>query len=683
MQHMIPASFTMPLTTLFARRSAQHMSNGTTVQASNDTTIMVPAEPVHHKRNSSGGRIAAGFRKIFSGRDHDNSTSQVSVDTPSSQLSESQRSRPSSPETASTPPSTAGSSSPGLANKNARTDLEPAATSPEVSPTTESLCEAPIHATTGPHDDIVSAAPAQESNHHDAIMAAYAKAEEILAARHATLQTKAEDGKGLKKHLGLKLKNITAKEAAKAKETHTAGAGPSLPRPEPAPRSTEVRRQPQTASDAMAMLERRERIMSITYGAVFYGCQDAYDKLERLNNHFCDRDSGLKPLNADIVIGFGDYHLRANDLGFFEHTWIARYNYFRLFQRKLNSREISIDDYEFLVEQLFPADDAQLLDPEDFDIYLEPLVEEGIFDMDQFLLLRDLGVSQEEMDRTIHYTHPDVAPRVQARRNADNKYFRMPQRAMRTGSIDLPGQPRRDDNLHQYLQLLVEAAVYKQTHYRGFYFGNAAAELGRFHQAYALSEKDKLLPPELTDYNRSWTYAESRLLERGQLLCNLLKQYQAGTITDFGVLRVVRATLVPLPGQPRFGRTYLEKMLYDRSVGAGMAIHQIPEILSLMREHDSVMSCPTVRQTMIADMQNTAVAFEAEEKIRLADIKADRRTFKKQLKKELGVWGRVKRKAKGVFGRKKAVVEAEGFNPFSPEHGSCVPEGKADGSFYA
>lgn len=659
----------MALSSLFSWRSAYHRSNNTADLSDSVEAAITSADSNDHKSNASGW-IAASIRKIFSFREHEDSAhlcvtgasiANTPVNASATQPQESQQSRTPSPEPrttssaehvagtpnslATTPPTTAGSAFPESRYTKAGTTSQ-----------------------------------TKELSEHDLVMAAYVKAEETLAARHAGLQVKPND-KNPKSHVAMIIQKATKNEVLKVKRTRTKDVVPSVPRPAPASRSTEVRRQPRTAGDAAAMMQRRDRIMRMTYGAVYYGCDDSIEKLERLITHFNDQADGRKPVTADIVIGFGDYHLRANDLGDFERTWIARYNALCILKYKQTGRALSFEDYELLAQHFFPADDARLLTPEYFNIFLEPLAEEGVLTKEEFLEIRELGVTQEELDSGTTYTPPAVAPRVRARQAANSRMFRMPKRVMRTGAINLAVQAKPTDNLDWYLRLLVEAAVYKQTHYRGFFFGDAAFTLNQFYQAYQLSKQDRLLPPELTEYNRPWTYAESRLLERGQLLCKLLKKYEAGTITDFGLLRIVRATLVQVPGQPGFSKDSIERLLYDRVVNAGIPIRRVPEILALLPENDAAFSSQKVRHAILASMNETALGYEAEEKVRMAEMMADQAAFAKKVKKELGVWGRIKSKAKGALRRKK--VEDKAFNPFSPELKISAPAPKDDGSFYA
>ncbi|KAH9865976.1 hypothetical protein J1614_008540 [Plenodomus biglobosus] len=679
----------MPLSSLFSWRSVYQRSSNSADLSDSVEAAITSADSNDHKSNASGW-IAASFRKIFSDQEHEDSAhlrvagasiANDPVNASGTQPQESQVKYPMYSAILTKLPSNAQQSHTPSPQPRTTSSAERVAGTPNSLATTPPTTAGSIFPESR-YGKAGTALQTQELSEHDLAMAAYAKAEEILAARHAGLQVKPDGKKNPKSRVAMIIKKATKNEVLKVKRTRTKDAVPSVPHPAPASRSTEARRQPRTAGDAAAMMQRRDRIMRMTYGAVYYGCDDSIEKLERLITHFDDQANGRKPVTTDIVIGFGDYHLRANDLGDFERTWIARYNALCILKYKQTGRALSFEDYELLAQHFFPADDARLLTPEYFDLFLEPLAEEGVLTKEEFLEIRDLGVTQDELDSGATYTPPAVAPRVRARQAANSRTFRMPKRDMRTGAINLAGQAKPTDNLDWYLRLLVEAAVYKQTHYRGFFFGDAAFTLNQFYQAYQLSKQDRLLPPELTEYNRLWTYAESRLLERGQLLCKLLKKYEAGTITDFGLLRIVRATLVQVPGQPGFRKDSIQRLLYDRVVNAGILIRQVPEILALLPDNDAAFSSQKVRQEMLASMNETALAYEAEETDRMAKIKADQAAFAKKVKKELGVWGRIKRKAKGALGRKKK-VEDKAFNPFSPEHKSSAPIPKDDGSFYA
>ncbi|KAF2844914.1 hypothetical protein T440DRAFT_546662 [Plenodomus tracheiphilus IPT5] len=677
MQSRVPRSFSMPLTTLFQSRSAQRASDETANLSDNIKTnfdnmvATTSTRTNHHKRNSSG-RVAAGHYCDRPSQRISHHITRVTAHTTSSadQVASTTAS------SRYTPPSTASSAPLASCESLVCAVSQPAVAPPKVNKANaRGVLENPDHTAinTSP------SSPLQHLSQHELAMAAYARAEEILAHRHAGLKAQPDSGKEPKQRSAVIVKQATADGTAKVKKMRTKDTANFAPATAPS-RCTEIQRQPRTAGDAVAVMQRRERVMKMVYSAIC-GSDDAQEKLDRLNAHYGEQDNGTKSLQADIIIGFGDCHFRANEFGEFEHIWISRYNALCILRQKLDARIIANADYDNIKDHLFPDENTRPLTPEYFEMFLEPLAEEDVLTKEQAIAIGGLGVTQQELDSGYEFTPVLNVPDMLARQAQNSKPFRMPERKMRTSSADVTDSSKPDDNLLWYLRVLVQAAVYKQPYYRGFFFGNdAAATLNNFYQAHKLSQQDKLLPPTLTKFNRPWTYSETRMLERGQLLCNMLKQYEAGTITDFGVLRIVRATLVHVPGQPRFHRTGLEQMLYDRAVGAGIPMSRIPTILSLLPENDNAFACPTMREELLGAMNVTAAAFEVEDSVRLAEIAADQKAYKKMMNKELGIWGRVKRKAKGVFGKKKVVLNT--FNPFSPEHGSCVPAGKEDGSFY-
>ncbi|KAI8942937.1 hypothetical protein NX059_000975 [Plenodomus lindquistii] len=681
----------MSIRKMFGLRSARRASDNTTGPQNNNeprynTSSTTSIESTGHARGASS-RLRNGLRKVFDlSKSHRHDTAQSSAiassgDAPTSSTAKSQ-SRTSSPlactsssaahntssnSPTSTPPSTAVSAVADTCLSSAHS-----INLPVVAPPSATTAAAPTVLKTCPstsqhvQDDATSAARAGELSEQEVAMAAFERANAILEARHAALNPKPVDGSKPSKAV------VKVNKAHQHKATTTVAKNPSHPH------FSRVKPTFATAADAATAMQRRQHVMGLVYESVFYGYADSQDKLHQLNDHFHKRSVGLKGLDSDIIIGFGDFHFRASELGNLEHKWLARYNTICLLQDRHDARVLGGEDYEYLKEQLIPGDDGNQLTPAYFEIFLESLKEEGVLTDSEFLSIRDLGVTQDELEAGFRYIAPHIPARDLARQAQNLRLFRMPERHI-VGSLAQDYTPA--DSLQSYLRTLVEAAVYKQKFYQGFFFGDAAKDLGNYLKAHQQAQQNELHASN-DYYFRAWTFQESRILDRGRLLCQLFKQYEEGAITDFGVLRIIRATLVHVPGQPRFFTESLEQLLYNRASSSNLPIAMIPEILALLPEHDNAFACPVQREEILGKLNATAQAFEVEETERLATIEANSKAYKQIVKQNLGIWGRVKRKAKTVFGRKKKGGEGKAFNPFDPVHGSCVPADKDDGSFY-
>jgi hypothetical protein len=155
-------------------------------------------------------------------------------------------------------------------------------------------------------------------------------------------------------------------------------------------------------------------------------------------------------------------------------------------------------------------------------------------------------------------------------------------------------------------------------------------------------------------------------MQRGHLITDLLKKYEMGVLTDFGLIRAIRATYVNIPAQPFWCVEDLESFLYHRIPESGLQISMIADILVLHPDHDTATASPRLRKTVVDAIKERVKGFEKEEEARLKEIDLSYMTFEQQKKAEMSRWECVKAGWKSVFGKKEVLIP---FDPFAPEHG--------------
>lgn len=155
-------------------------------------------------------------------------------------------------------------------------------------------------------------------------------------------------------------------------------------------------------------------------------------------------------------------------------------------------------------------------------------------------------------------------------------------------------------------------------------------------------------------------------MQRGLLICSLLVDFQNGIVTDFGILRAVRSTFVPLPAQSFFSVEELESFLYHRVADSGISACMIPRIIALHPENDATWAKPRLRHHLVSDLKERAEQFEQEEAQRRRDIASSYSTFESVRKAQMSMWERVVARLGKVLGKKEVLVP---FDPFAPEHG--------------
>jgi len=489
-----------------------------------------------------------------------------------------------------------------------------------------------------------------------AAMAAMRAAEKLLSQRHAAIKPQAANTSKRMKPLG-----IISKKAGQRASSAPAQGCSNMPMP------VQRRTQSSTANKAIEALNRRQAVKDLAFFAAD-GCPTNVAIIDQMTAHLQLQDRHAAGEIPDFTFKVNGVNICTSQIlkGSIERNWLVRYNITISNVKLVERRLLNAEDHELILAQLFPQERAHILKPEHFEIYMDGLGEEGIFTKAQAKGIADVGVTMEEFDKGAYYTLSSGSKYKDRSANAVS-IFDIPRPTIRTISSNStrPAKPQVQKDLYPYLRILVEAAVYNQNFWKGYYFPNARSKLNDFYQAYKLTQEGWLLPPNLTDYKRSWSYRETRLLQRGQYICNLLSQYEANQLIDFGIVRAIRATYVGIPAQPSWCAEDLESFLYHRVTDSGLVVSKIPEILLLHPENDAVVANPPLRQRVGEALEARMRLFEAEEAARLNEIHQSQSTFKEVKKMRMTRWGRAVAGWKKVFGKKVVVPP---FNPYDPLH---------------
>ncbi|KAG9193629.1 hypothetical protein G6011_03664 [Alternaria panax] len=498
--------------------------------------------------------------------------------------------------------------------------------------------------------------PDTDTSEMEAAIADRYTAEKLLAQRHAAIKPQANTGERLKP-LGTILKKRDYRDS------HSIARLPSSFSPS-AYRQSNLR----TANRAIEALRRRKAVKDLAFYAAD-GCPTNIEIMDQINAHFHLKARHIDDEIPDITFNVNGVCIRASEMpkGSVERNWITRYNAVVHNAELVERRLMNSEDHEMIVAQLFPEDRRHILKAEHFEIFMNGLGEEGILTKVQAKSIATVAVSLEEFEQGVHYIEGSVQKCGHRRNPTAATIIDIPHQASR-GISSFPScqtSGQSQDELYYYLRILVEAAVYDQKFWKGYFFPNARNRLNDFYEAYKITLDGWLLPPNLTDYKREWTHREIRLLHRGQLICDLLKQYEANEVTDFGIIRAIRATFVGIPAQPCWCPEDLESFLYHRINESGLAVSNIPNILVLHPEHDMTFANSSLRRHVTNELRGRAEQFEKEEVARLREIDRSYITFREAKKRRMTKWKRVKEGWRKAFGKKQVVVP---FDPFAPEH---------------
>lgn len=440
------------------------------------------------------------------------------------------------------------------------------------------------------------------------------------------------------------------------------GRSVSLPARMPAPEHH--RQQPQTANDACEGYQRRQLIRDIAYGAAVHQCEVATAFIDRINAHSAFK--ARHPDTPDVTLYFEGVLVHVSQLGSVEWKWISRFNAARSNSHHVERRLMGPDDCEIIFTQLFPTDTTRLYNLEHFEVFVTGLGEEGIITKRQARNIVALAVTPEELDGGAHYTPPPGSRYDYRNDPSAVALFDMPQQPSRSITAFSNGHTKyRTQDLFYHLRILAEAAAYNQKFWRGYFIPNARSLIRDFHEAYTITQDGWSVPPHLTASKRPWTYREVRLLQRAHLAGRLLDMWDAGQLTDFGIVRAVRGTYIHLPLHAFWSVDELQSFLYARVADSGLPVGKTPEILALHPENDAAFSDPHTRAVAMRALVARAAEFEEEEEARLSQIEKSLTSFESALKAQMTPWQRVVARIRKVCHVEEKLAP---FDPFAPEH---------------
>ncbi|KAH3975428.1 hypothetical protein HBI56_085560 [Parastagonospora nodorum] len=495
-------------------------------------------------------------------------------------------------------------------------------------------------------------------------------AAEILARRHAVIKKKDEKEIARKKsftNVLTKKRLRSPKSSPKDGPTNSAQGSPRVAKlpAHVAHSSYPQRKHAETAQDACDALQRRRILQHLSYQGAG-GCEEAITALEELNAHYMLQARHQGTINGipDLILNFDGIHIRASKLGTAEQTWVSRFNAVRKLQLLADRKQLGQEDFEHIGDQLFPGDADHILKPEHFEIFVIGLGLEGIITVAEAKRIADLQPSIQEYEAGARWTGKQSESQQQKGDNISTlAIFDIPKEVKRSAATYSahPLTSKKTD-LYYFLRILVEAAVYDQKFWKGYFFPNARSRVKSFFQASLAQQQGLPITPNLSDYTRPWTYRERRLLERGQIICSLLDSFDNGSLTDFGIIRAVRSSFIRLPGQGYWDAEELSTYLYHRVVDSGLKLSMIPDILALHHDYDTAAQKAGSRMQIIKELEQQMRQFKEEEEQRLGEIEASLETFAEMKKKELGRWQRFKKSLKNVFGKEQVVAP---FDPFA------------------
>jgi len=312
----------------------------------------------------------------------------------------------------------------------------------------------------------------------------------------------------------------------------------------------------------------------------------------------------------DTVIECQNISFRRSELK--EQDWrvISRVQVVKLMWDMITSGSIGEQDAEEIIEHMFPSDVGEILESEDFDMFLYLLVEKGQISNALACTIKRLRTSVEEFKAGILYAPPTHAPRIHS-----NHFWEIPTQ----GQV---GNDSYESTRQRSLRHLIEAATYQRKEWKGLYYAGAVSSFKDYYRAYECTSRRLPLPPSLHDRACDWSPNEKLLLRRGNLVLELREQLDKGILKDYGVFKEVRAALIPIRAQCSYDPEEMEKILQNKASDPenGLAIGWIPRILELH---------PEAEGAQLGDIFARAVQFENEEKDRLAEIENAKAEYKK------------------------------------------------------
>ncbi|KAF2865467.1 hypothetical protein BDV95DRAFT_672605 [Massariosphaeria phaeospora] len=416
------------------------------------------------------------------------------------------------------------------------------------------------------------------------------------------------------------------------------------------------------ANEKPRVLTRKELELRKYFKSVAYAAAEGRPEAVAAIRHIGQFISLQHTIDYDFT--HGRFKFSLHQMTPVEWEWVARVNIIKVLEIRVRDRRLPVDDMELILSHLFPEKASDVLRPVLFDLAMENLSEEKELEPGYPAKIAKMALTREHFHKGAKsWGRRDAMPRF-----ASLPFVELP---LTTGDGDDLEDPfvqcRRVKLLH-----VIEAAVYRRPDWRGVFYPDALGTLNNYYAAFAHQRETSSLPlplpAHLAPYVRAWTFREERLLRAGYAVGQLLTSYLTGTMADYGILKVVRGSLVPLRGQPYWDSTDLASFLYARYEGTGLQIRQIPDIVVLHSQPASDIVNPADERKVLGTLQADALEFETEEKERLREIESNRKSFEKMVKAERSLGQRIKSRVGRVLRclriKKSEKTEGVGFVPY-------------------
>ncbi|KAF1962151.1 hypothetical protein CC80DRAFT_542478 [Byssothecium circinans] len=358
---------------------------------------------------------------------------------------------------------------------------------------------------------------------------------------------------------------------------------------------------PRTRPAGQSRVIVRELMRNYAYYAVYHHCPTAWETVDRVQ-YLIDVEKLNDGAARDALVFFGDKSVFFSQLGEAAYDWTARVAAAALVQRLAEDRVVQ-----------FHSDDADLVKLQLLPQNVNEIRNSGIW---------NLTVTVEEYKNGILERVPKLTP--------------APFSTMFSALPLLKDMPR----LHA-LKELAHAMAYEVNKVHGgvwhdTWYPDPLTSFQDYYQAYkfTVNNPSKPLLTGLRQYARVWDFVETRVLERGAIVLDLLERFNAGEINDFSMISVIRGSYFPMTLQPGFDkRSHLSKDLYRQVLGSGISLKEIPGIVMLLPCYDSKFLHDTEKVRRVGEkVVNELQAFHTLEDQRQKAIEQAKKELKATIK---------------------------------------------------
>ncbi|PVI05253.1 hypothetical protein DM02DRAFT_610854 [Periconia macrospinosa] len=339
---------------------------------------------------------------------------------------------------------------------------------------------------------------------------------------------------------------------------------------------------PKSAKDVAALppviiaagTELKRTLGSLVKAAINYECPKAINTINyiKLLQALAVRQFDLN-IHWDPPIVWNDQAFLLSQVSGVGQDWIDRFEFAQKLYALTEKQLVHPEDMEDLVNWLFAEDESNLLPSIVGRLVINNLVDEGCLTRAEGNRLAALALTIEEVKDCGQVVERGNMP---PQEKASGVFRQLPL---------LPGE----DRTRALLRLSEAAAYCVSEHAGGVWYGlryrDARTDIKKYIKACEGAEQG-YVRPELVKYARTWTEKEKRILQRSQLVMELLDRWDAGKINDFGVIKYTRNSFFQFYHQPRGDQETLAGILYNKVEGSGIDCEEVPRIVALLPCYD-------------------------------------------------------------------------------------------------